>query len=87
MDVCNLMEDEVIFAIKKLLKDETNICTCEKCISDIRAIALNNLPPKYVVTEKGKLYEKVNQMNYQFDADVMREVTKAIEIVKNNPQH
>lgn len=32
-----------------------NICTCPRCMSDIVAIALNYLPPHYIVdTDKGK---------------------------------
>ena len=87
MKLKNLMEDEVIYTINRLLKDVDDMCTCEKCKLDIAAIALNALPPKYVVTEIGELYGKVSNMNYQFDVDVTTEVTKAINKVKNSPHH
>ena len=54
---------------------------------DIAAIALNNLKPRYVVTEKGALYGKLDTLDYQFDADLVKEVIKAINIVVNKPHH
>lgn len=48
----NLMEDEVFLSIKKISKPMDDLCKCEKCKNDIAAIALNNLTPKHVVTEK-----------------------------------
>lgn len=87
MELYNLMENVVFNAIDSIQKDMEGICKCEKCRFDIAAIALNSLTPKYVVTEKGYLYAKANNMNYQFNTDVIAAVTKAIEIVGKNPQH
>lgn len=87
MKLYNIMEDEVKYAIDKILKTRKDICDCEKCRLDIAAIALNHLPPKYVVTEKGELYERANNLNLQFEADVVKEVAKAIEKVNRKPQH
>lgn len=87
MELVNLMEDEVIFAIDKILEDRDDICTCDKCKLDIAAITLNNLKPRYVLTERGKLYGRVDTLNYQFSADLIKEITKAIEIVGAEPQH
>lgn len=87
MELKNLMEDEVLYAIDKLMKDDNNICTCDRCKLDIAAIALNNLESKYVVTEKGNLYAKLNTLNYQFDVDITKELTKAIKIVGERPSH
>lgn len=87
MKLYNIMEDEVKYAIDKILKTRKDICDCEKCRLDIEAIALNHLPPKYVVTEKGELYERANNLNLQFEADVVKEVAKAIEKVNRKPQH
>lgn len=83
----NLMEEEVFMAIEKILKTMDDVCKCEKCKNDMAAIALNSLKPNYVVTEKGYLYNKANNMSFQFSTDVTTDVIKAIDIVKNNPQH
>lgn len=87
MELCNLMEDKVSYITEQLLEREKDVCDCDKCKLDIIAIALNNLPTKYVVTEKGKLLGRANNLNYQFEADIVTEVTKAIEIVKKEPRH
>lgn len=87
MKLQNFMEHEVFLVIDKLLKENTDICNCKKCRMDIAAISLNNLKPKYVVTEKGELYTKTAEMEPQFEVDIIREVTKAIEIVRKQPRH
>ncbi len=87
MKLKNLMEDEVMYAINKILKDRDDVCTCEKCKLDIAAIVLNNLKPKYVVTEKGSLYARLDTLDYQFDADIVSQIAMAIEKVKDEPRH
>lgn len=87
MNLHNLMEDEVLNAIVKISKDLDNICKCEICKMDIAAIALNRLKPNYVVTDQGYLYAKANNMNQQFNTDVIAAITNAIEIVGKNPRH
>lgn len=51
VQIKNYMEDVVFGQMKEVLAD-INMCTCEKCLLDVAAIALNDLPPKYVVTER-----------------------------------
>lgn len=83
----NYMEEIVFHQIKDILKDINNMCSCEQCIMDIAAIALNDLPPKYVVTEKGEVYSKISALKQQFDVDVIAAITKAAVIVKRKPKH
>jgi len=64
-----------------------NCCTCENCVMDITAIALNSLPPKYVVTKKGQLYTKLYTLQQQFDVDIIAAITKAAVIVGRAPRH
>ncbi len=88
MKLHNLLEEEVKFIIKKLLEEDKSRCSCNKCRLDIAALALNKLEPMYVVTDEGKIYGKVkNNMNIQFNTDVLLEVAKAMDVVKNNPHH
>ena len=51
------------------------------------AIALNSLPPKYIVTEKGLLYSRISNFNQQFNADVVAAIAKGIKVVNENPRH
>lgn len=85
--VKNYMEVAVNHLLPKLLEDYPDLCKCEKCLDDIKAIALNHLKPLYVVTEKGSVYAKVNEMEIQFSADIYRELVNAIDIVSKNPRH
>lgn len=87
MKLHNLLEEEVLNQVKDILKDRKDICTCDKCKMDIAAITLNNLKPKYVVSEKGRIYGKLDTLNYQFDVDLTKEITKAAEIVGKSPKH
>jgi hypothetical protein len=51
----NYMEEIVLNLMEGVL-DDINMCKCELCVKDIAALALNDLPPKYIVSEKGELY-------------------------------
>lgn len=82
----NYMEDVVASTADNIL-NLMNICKCEKCKTDIMAIALNDLPSKYVVTEIGELYTKVNELEQQFGIDVQTAIIKAALIVGKNPKH
>ena len=86
MQIKNYMEEIVFNHMKEILED-LNVCSCEKCIMDIAAIALNDLPPKYIVSEKGELYSKINTLRQQFEVDVIAAVTKAAVMVKRRPKH
>ncbi len=87
MELHNYMEDAVKENLERLLSERDDLCKCEKCKLDIMALALNKLPSKYVVTSKGRIYTRLSELELQRKADIVKELTKAIEIVKNNPQH
>ncbi|NLL04536.1 MAG: late competence development ComFB family protein [Clostridiaceae bacterium] len=82
----NYMEEIVFSLINEVLED-INVCNCEKCILDIAAIALNDLPSRYIVSEKGELYSKINSLRQQFEVDVISAITKAAVLVKRSPRH
>lgn len=82
----NYMEVIVMNTMDDILKD-INMCKCEKCRLDIAAKALNDLPPQYVVSEKGEVYSKIKSLKTQFEVDVIAAITKAAILVKRNPMH
>lgn len=86
IQMTNYMEVCVENVLNNILKNY-DTCKCDRCRADIMAIALNNLPTKYVVTPKGEKFAKLILLENQFDVDIITEVTKAIEIVKNNMRH
>ena len=86
MRIKNYMEDVVFMMIDDVLRSISFEC-CPKCVMDIAAIALNELPSEYVVTDVGEVYMKVKNLQSQFEADVIAAITKAAEKVKKNPRH
>ena len=87
MKIQNYMEDVVQDELEILLSERENICKCQKCKYDMMVMALNRLPPQYVITNRGRLYTKLTEQEAQFKADVVKELTKSILIVSRNPQH
>lgn len=83
----NYMELAVDHILPHMLKAFPDFCACDLCLLDVKALALNNLPSHYVVTEKGELYTKIDEMRVQFEADVMKALVEAIIKVKGSPRH
>ena len=79
-----IIVDDLLLTALESYKD---ICTCSKCIEDIKAVVLNNMKPLYTVTDEGESYTKLRELNIQFRASVTREIVKAIEVVSKNPKH
>ncbi len=83
----NYMEEVVERKVNELLKTRDDVCGCKHCRLDISALALNELPPRYIVTKKGEVYSKVSSLMVQFSTDVTRAIVEAMEKVKANPRH
>lgn len=86
MRVKNYMESVVYSMLRPVLR-KVEMCKCKKCLLDVAAIALNNLPPKYIVSEKGLIYTEIEALKQQFEVDVITEIIKAAEIVRKNCKH
>ncbi len=88
MHLENFMEEAVRHTLEELLLDPlyVSLKLSEKEKLDIMAYALNHLPPRYVVTEKGHLYTRVDELKQQFKTDIVVELSKAIKHVKANPR-
>ena len=87
MKLKNYMEDAVHYALEEMLAKRTNVCKCSRCKLDIMAYALNHLPAKYVVTDKGHTYTRVAEMAQQFNADLVVAISKGMKHVARNPRH
>jgi competence protein ComFB len=86
-ELVNYMEKLVFGKLDETLKDRTDLCKCEQCRLDMAAIALNTLSPRYIVTDRGKLYAKLDMMETQFAVDIIISINKAAQIVKDHPRH
>jgi len=82
----NYTEEAVRMYMDRWYK-ETDVCQCETCRLDVLAIMLNNLKPKYVVTDTGALYAQLDEFDPQNKIDFMTMMSQACEIVKKDPRH
>jgi len=82
----NYTEEAVRLYMDRWYK-EADICQCETCRLDVMAIMLNNLAPKYVVTDTGALYAQLTDFDPQNRIDFMTSMTQAVQLVKNSPRH
>jgi competence protein ComFB len=87
MIVKNYMEDLVWQILDEVLPCYPQVCQCERCRCDIAAIALNALPPQYVVSRKGEAYKHIHMLDSQFKTDIVAALSRSIAIVENNPNH
>ncbi len=83
-----MMEKFVGDEVDRLIMDDNyKGCRCERCIADMIALALNSLPAKYVVTEKGAMISKVVASLPQNQVDVLAAVVAASKVVEKHPRH
>ena len=87
MEFRNYMEEVVLEVLDGILAKQKDICKCEHCRLDMAALALNQLPPKYVVTNLGRAFTKIEAAKAQFQVDIVKELAKAMQKVKANPRH
>jgi competence protein ComFB len=83
--VYNVMEGIIEEALREFKLQRPNFYHCEQCLADIKAIALNRIPPKYVVSHKGEVFSKVGALANQYMSDVYKELSIAIQKVQNDP--
>lgn len=87
MELKNQTEIYVLQHLDSVLEKYPDCCTCDHCKQDIAIIALNHLPPRYVSTEKGCVFAKLDAMSLEAKIEIVEEIAKAVEIVKKNPHH
>lgn len=73
--------------LQEYARQNPGTCKCQRCKNDIMALALNNLPPKYVVTDIGKVYTKAVYDQVGGKAQIIAALTSAIQRVQQHPRH
>lgn len=82
----NVTEELVLMQVETM-RSQLPCCTCDQCLLDVAALALNKLPPKYVVSQRGALFSKLNACTPQQSADISAAVMHAAVLVANRPRH
>lgn len=79
----NLAEQLVADRLEAVF-EKFNCCRCDKCRRDVAALALNTIPPQYVVAEPEQLPALLAAAPTK---DIPGALVKAILQIKGNPQH
>lgn len=87
MKLINTMENAVAAQLLDIKSRFPGACFCEYCQQDIMALALNSLPPHYVVTEEGGVYARTAQLRQQYRTDITVALIRAIKKVQLHPRH
>ena len=85
-NIHNVMEDMVRIEIEENI-DSLGICPCPVCRRDLMTLTLNNVPPKYVNTEKGAIMSKVGSMSRAEKIKLLAEIAHYAEMVRDRPRH
>jgi len=81
------VKEQIGEVLNNYSKKKPGICKCQRCQDDIMAIALNNLPAKYVVSEEGRIYTKTIYDQIGGKAQVIAAIISAIQVVAAKPRH
>ena len=63
------------------------LCSCTRCLEDVKALALTNLGPKYTVFRASERVPMLTVYEKRYASQVAAELTKACNVVKANPRH
>jgi hypothetical protein len=84
--VVNVMDLLVDKNIEKYMK-LCGLCQCPRCVIDVKAVALNNLPPVYVVMREGEVSPRLSVYAGRYQTAVTAQLLRACQTVMDNPRH
>jgi len=71
----------------RLSAADPGFCGCEKCRSDVAALALAHVQPSYVASEMGRVVTQVQLLQEEHHAEITARVAAAISQIKASPRH
>lgn len=63
------------------------LCTCPRCIADVKALTLTNLQPSYVVVPRSEAHGMLTVYESRFNSTVFAQLTRSCKVVMDNPRH
>ena len=63
------------------------LCSCDRCLEDVKALTLNNLPSKYVVLEPGDRIPRLTVYEGRYASDITAHMLQACKLVMSHPHH
>jgi competence protein ComFB len=82
----NEAERLVVEEMARQLPRHKGLCTCEECVLDIAAFALNQVRPRYRASLLGSIYARQGDAP-AFAREIQKAVADAIQRIKANPAH
>jgi len=82
----NEAERLVISELEIQISKAQGLCTCQDCVLDMAAYALNKVKPSYRVSLMGSVYAR-SGVRAEYAREITQGVREAIEKVKANPSH
>jgi competence protein ComFB len=86
MQVSNVVERMVWENIDTVLSHK-QMCCCPKCRADVAAFALNNLKPRYTVSQMGSTITRADILSQNVITSILVALAQAAEVVSANPRH
>lgn len=82
----NVMEELLSEKLNEV-QNELDCCLCDQCRADIMSYALNQLSPKYVNSDVGRAYARLDTMSNQFETDMLAALYAGANMVRQRPRH
>ena len=82
----NEAERLVLTELEAQMAAAPDLCTCQDCVLDMAAFALNKVKPAYRVSLMGSVYTR-SSAQAERTQEIRRAVAEAIQKVKANPSH
>ncbi len=83
----NVMEQLLMRQDLDAVLKQHNVCTCPRCMTDVCALTLTGLPPKYVVTSKDSISPLLSYYENKYKIPILTELMKACSKVRESPRH
>lgn len=83
----NYTESVVHQALKEYMSNYKLRCDCERCQADIQALALNQLPSRYYVSQRGEILTHWESQTTPDQARILSAIVRAVNQVSTTPSH
>lgn len=78
----NYTENLVSTMVYSAAQEMSDVCTCDACFNAVAVYALDQLPPRYAVSEKGERYARLDELDRKLHNDVLAAVCAGFVAVK-----
>ena len=82
----NRAREQVFDAIAGLIEKGTVVCSCEECITDLAAWALNHVTPRYYTSLLAPLTPD-RERERQFQVEIELAIASGLERLARHPHH